>query len=256
MTTNVIPIPARSEAHRRALAQRRASILEERRRSFLRLASHELRTPLNSVIGFAEILAGELCGPLGAPQYKEYAEHIRLSGHKLLRMVNQMLEIVRLEGQAAELDPVVEPLDHAIDDALDPLREDIAAKSLTVSVVGEGRLPLVRVDARGLRSVIANLVSNAIAFSPPGGEIRLAAKRTGERVEFTVADDGEGVDPSEIPRLMRPFEQGENALTRSTEGAGLGLPIAKLLCRNMGGALRVRCERGRGLEAIVTLPAG
>jgi signal transduction histidine kinase len=255
MAATIVRIPRRSEAHRRALAERRASILDERRRSFLRLASHELRTPLNSVIGFSEILAGELCGPLGAPQYKEYAEHIRRSGHKLLRLVNQMLEIVRLEGNASDLQPVNEPLDHAIDDALDGLREDIRSKSLRVSVQGEGSLPAVMADARGLRSLIANLLHNAVTFSPAGGEIRMRAVLRGDQVELTIQDDGEGVDPAEIPRLLRPFEQGENALTRSTEGAGLGLAISRLLCRNMGGALRLRCEPGHGLEVVVTLPA-
>jgi len=256
MAANVVPISKPSDAHRRALNERRVSILDERNRSFLRLASHELRTPLNSVIGFSEILANELCGPLGSPQYKEYAEHVRVSGHKLLRLVNQMLEILRLEGQVSDLQLVCEPLDHAIDDALDGFGDEIGKKALRIVVEGQGRLPVVRADARGLRTVLANLVQNAITFSPPGGEIRLRAVRRGERVEIVVEDDGEGVDPAEISRLLRPFEQGENTLTRPNEGAGLGLPIARLLCRNMGGALKLHCQPGRGLEARVTLGAG
>jgi len=256
MSTNVVPINRRSEARRRAVVDRRASILEKRNRSFLRLASHELRTPLNSVIGFSEILANELCGPLGAPQYKDYAEHVRLSGHKLLRLVNQVLEIVRLEGAAADLQMISEPLDHAVDDVLDGLAEELRAKSVRIAVAERGRLPMVRADARGLRTVLSNLIQNAITSTPQGGEIRIAARSKGPCVELTITDEGEGVDPADIPRLMRPFEQGENALTRSRNGAGLGLPIAKLLCRNMSGALRLRCEPGLGVEAMVTLPAG
>src|SRR5438046_2125920 len=134
------------------MAARRAGALDEQKRSFLRMASHELRTPLNSIIGFSEIIAKELCGPLGSPQYKEYAEHVRLSGHKLLRLVNQVLEIARLEGHVTDLDLTPEPLDHAIDDALDSLREEITSRGVRVRVEGEGSLPAVMADPRGLRT--------------------------------------------------------------------------------------------------------
>jgi signal transduction histidine kinase len=256
MKANVIPIARRSDAHRRALAERRANILEERRRSFLRLASHELRTPLNAVIGFSEILANELCGPLGAPQYKQYAQHVHLSGLKLLRLVNQMLEIVRLDGDATDLQTSSESLEHAIDDALDTVRVELRAKDLKVKVNSEHPLGAVKADPRGLRTVLCNLIQNSISFSPVGGEIIIRSSVRGERIDVTIIDQGEGVDPAEIPRLLRPFEQGENALTRTNEGAGLGLPIAQLLCRNMHGSLRLHCQPGHGLEATVSLPIG
>jgi signal transduction histidine kinase len=235
--------------------QRRQATLETAKRSFLRMVSHELRTPLNSIIGFSEILSKELCGPLGSPQYKEYADHVRQSGLKLLRLVNQILEIARLESHAADLDLIAEPLDHAFDDVLDALREEMSARGVRVTVEDEGRLPGVVADPRGLRTILANLVHNAIGFSPQGGEIRIRAHLLLGRVRIQIEDDGEGVDPEDIPRLLRPFEQGQNALTRSTEGAGLGLAIVVLLCRAMGGSLRLLSQPGRGLRAEVILPS-
>ena len=233
----------------------RSMAQDEARRSFLRMVSHELRTPLNSILGFSEILATELYGPLGAPQYKEYAEIIRTSGSRLLKLVNQVLEIARLESGSMDLELVPESLDNALDDALGALREDLAARGVAVLVEGQGALPSVRADARGLRSVLTNLLQNAITFSPDGGIVRVRADAGARYVDISIIDQGAGVDPAEIPRLLRPFEQGENALTRRSEGAGLGLPIVELLCTAMGGRLRLVSAAGEGLTAQVRLPA-
>ncbi|MBS0412246.1 MAG: HAMP domain-containing histidine kinase, partial [Proteobacteria bacterium] len=197
--------PIRSLADQNAIlmATRRPNNLDDAKRSFLRMVSHELRTPLNSIIGFSEIIASELCGPLGSPQYKEYAEHVRQSGHKLLRLVNQVLEIARLEGHVTDLNLVSEPLDHAVDDALDMLREDIAARKANVVVLNQGHLPAVTADPRGLRTILVNLIQNAVTFSPEGGEVRVRAVARLGRVEIEIEDDGEGIDEREIPRLLR-----------------------------------------------------
>lgn len=232
-----------------------AASQEEARRSFLRMASHELRTPLNSILGFSEILATELYGPLGAPQYKDYADIIRTSGARLLRLVNQVLEIARLEGGAMDLDLAAESLDHAIDDVLDGLREDISARRVSVVIENQGALPTVRADARALRSALSNLVQNAAIFSDENGLVFVRARQVGDEVEISIVDQGPGVDPAEIPRLMKPFEQGENALTRRGEGAGLGLPIVSLLCAAMGGRLELSSAPGEGLTASIWLPA-
>ncbi len=237
-------------------ARSRAASMDEQKRSFLRMVSHELRTPLNSIIGFSEIISRELAGPLGSPQYKEYAEHVRQSGLKLLRLVNQVLEIARLEGHVTDLDCAPELLDHAVDDVLDSLREDIIARRIEVKVVDQGHLPAVVADPRGLRTILTNLMQNAVTYSHEGGEVRLIARRMLGRVQIQIEDDGDGVDARDIDRLLRPFEQGQNALTRSTEGAGLGLPIVALLCQAMRGTLRLVSEPGRGLIAVVSLPAG
>jgi signal transduction histidine kinase len=248
---NPAPIPA---AQPRALARLEAA-LDEQKRSFLRMVSHELRTPLNSILGFSEILSQELYGELGAPQYKEYADIIHGSGQRLLKLVNQVLEIARLEGRAVDFDAQPEPLEGAVDDVLGMVRAELAQRNVSVDVANRGDLPCVLADARGLRSVLFNLVHNAIVFSPDGGQVRLSAAAGAETVEIVIEDAGEGVDPAELPRLMEPFQQGENALTRRGEGAGLGLPIADLTCRAMGGRLKLESSPGKGLKAIVRLPA-
>ena len=240
---------------RLSAARPRAVSMDEQKRSFLRMVSHELRTPLNSIIGFSEIISRELAGPLGSPQYKEYAEHVRQSGLKLLRLVNQVLEIARLEGHVTDLDLAPELLDHAVDDVLDVLHEEITARRIQVRVADQGHLPAVVADPRGLRTVLTNLLQNAVTYSPEGGEVRLVARHRMGRVQIEIQDDGEGVEPQDIERLLRPFEQGQNALTRSTEGAGLGLPIVALLCQAMRGTLRLVSEPGHGLVAQVNLPA-
>ena len=236
---------------------RRAAILEANERAFLRLASHELRTPLNSILGFSEILSAELYGPLGAPQYKEYAEIIRESGQRLLKLVNQLLDIARLQqgGGAAELVARVEPLDPVIDDVLQGLREEIRLRRATITVIGDDPPPAVLADPRGLRTALGHLLHNALVFSPPDSEVRIAARRRGAHVELSVEDQGEGIDAEDIPRLLRPFEQGESALARHAGGAGLGLSIADLLCRAMGGRLKIASAPGAGALVTMRLPA-
>jgi signal transduction histidine kinase len=231
----------------------RAAALEEQKRSFLRLASHELRTPLNSILGFSEILACELYGPLGSPQYKEYAEIISGSGKKLLKLVNQVMEIARLEGANLELSVGPESVEAAIEEAIEGVSDDLEARGLSTQVITDGPTPLALCDPWGLRTVLGNLLQNAIVFSPEGGEIRVRVQADGRKVIIGVEDDGEGVEASELPRLLRPFEQGENALTRRAEGAGLGLPICELTCQAMGGRLKLQSAPGKGMIARVQL---
>lgn len=243
-----------AEARRRTRLARQVRALDEAKRSFLRMASHELRTPLNSIIGFSEILTAELYGPLGAPQYREYVEHVRVSGHRLLKLVNQVLEIARLDGRATDLDLRPEPLDHALDDVRDQLREDLETWPTTFRIENDGALPSVLADGRGLRSLLYNLVQNAVVHGA-GGVVEISARPRGDCVDIEIRDHGPGLDPADIPRLMNPFEQGDNALTRPSQGAGLGLPIARLHAEAMDGRLVLHSRPGEGLCACVTLPA-
>ena len=222
------------------------------RRGLVRTVSHELRTPLNAIIGFSEIIAGEMYGPLQG-EYREAAEVIRVSGQKLLRLVNQVLEIAKLQGGAADLDLRPEPLDAVLDDAAMGLGEDALARGVTAKVTLPQPIPLLLADARAVRTALANLVQNAVAFSPDGGEIRLTGKAHGPLVLIEVSDDGPGIDPAELPRLMEPFQQGENALTRHHQGAGLGWAIVRLLCQAMGGGFNISTEAGTGLTATIAL---
>jgi len=235
---------------RRARRRSGVAVLEEQKRAFLRLVSHELRTPLNSILGFSEIISAELYGPLGSPQYKEYADIIRMSGKKLLKLVNQVLEIGRLEGVELEVGP--EAIEPAFDAAVSGAAGDFA-RGVHPHIVEGPNLPLVLADPWGLRTVLTHLVQNAAAFSPDDGEVRLRAEVRAGWVDLFVEDDGEGIDAAELPRLMRPFEQGENALVRRVEGAGLGLPICELTCRAMGARLALTSEPGKGLVAKISL---
>lgn len=236
-------------------AELRRRAAEENRRSFLRMVSHELRTPLNSIIGFSEIISCELYGPLNEPRYREHADIIRQSGHKLLRLVNQVVEIARLESGAADLDIGPESAPALAAEVLQSLRPEADARNVTLRLETEEALPSVMADARGLRTVLCNLVQNAVAFAPDGTEVCVAIRARGRYILIEVRDHGEGIPQKDLARVMRPFEQRESALTRRNEGAGLGLPIVKLLCDAMDGHLRLQPADGGGLQASVRLPA-
>jgi signal transduction histidine kinase len=227
-----------------------AAAIEDQKRAFLRLVSHELRTPLNSILGFSEIISAELYGPLGAPQYKEYADIIRGSGKKLLRLVNQVLEIGRLEGVELEVGP--EAIEPAFESAIAASAADFV-RGVQPVVIEHAELPLVLADPWGLRTVLTHLLQNAAMFSPDEGGVRLRAEVNERHVDVFVEDDGEGVDPADLPRLLKPFEQGENALVRRTEGAGLGLAICELTCHAMGARLALTSAPGQGMSAKVRL---
>jgi signal transduction histidine kinase len=227
--------------------------LDDNKRSFLRVVSHELRTPLNSILGFSEILAAELYGPLGSEQYREYAKIIRSSGEKLLKLVNQVVEIARLQTGDIEIDLRAERLATSFEALPDGLHEVLAARGLRLVVAPCGDTEVVT-DSRGLRTVLSNLLQNAIAFSPDRGVITVSARVERQCVEIVVHNEGEGVDPAELARLVRPFEQAENALVRQGEGAGLGLAICDLTCQAMGARLHLVSELGQGFAAHVVLP--
>lgn len=222
----------------------------EQKRAFLRLMSHELRTPLNSILGFSEILAGELYGPLGAPQYREYAEIVRDSGLKLLELINQLLELARLEGGLSDLEPRPEPVAAALEEVVEQLRaEDRIALRRPLAVV------TAAADPRGLRTVLANLVGNALAAAPDG-PVQIGLRAAGRWVEIEVLDGGPPVHDDDLPRLLRPFEKPETGDGGAGRGAlSLALPTAALLCKAMGGDLALSSAPGSGLAATVRLPA-
>ena len=230
------------------------------KRSFLRMIGHELRTPLNSIIGFSEIISRQMYGPLNEPRYREHADIIRHSGLRMLKLVNQVMEIVRLESGAAEFD--IQPLAplQVVEAAIESLAEEAAARNVTVTALMTAPVAAVAADERALQTVLANLIANAITHSPAGGTVEVRLRMAGPRaVVLEVQDRGRGVPPDQLARLLRPFEQGEDALTRHGEGAGLGLAICRLLCEAQGGKLRLHSCRtpseAPGFTALVRLPA-
>jgi signal transduction histidine kinase len=161
--------------------------------------------------------------------------------------------MVKLESGPMEMDPRAEPLDAVFAEIEAATAEDWQARDMTVLIELPSPVPAALADARALRSAVTNLVQNAIAFGREGGTVRLSASACGPLVQIKVSDDGEGFEPDQISRLMRPFEQGENALVRRVEGAGLGWPLVTLLCTAMGGDFEVSTAPGEGLEAVITL---
>jgi signal transduction histidine kinase len=252
------PTKPKTEAVVEMSAERRGSGEEpvyDQHRSFLRMASHELRTPLNSIIGFSEIISQELHGPISDPRYKDYAGVIRASGLKLLKLVNQVLEIARMEAGAGDLNLSPEPARPAVFAAIRALHAEASAKDVHCEPTFDPSTPLVQVDAHGLQTILINLIQNAITFSPEGAEVEIDVRPDGAFVALSITDHGEGMPQEDVPRMLNPFVQGENALTRRGEGAGLGLSIVKLLCNEMKGTLDIRTSPGKGLKAIVRLPA-
>ena len=171
----------------------------------------------------------------------------------MLSLVNGALEIIRLEAGATELDLGLVSLDPIIDDALQTIGADAAAREVTIAFDPPWPAHGVLGDPRALRTVAINLIQNAVTWSPPGGTVRISRVADGALIRLEVTDEGEGVDPGDLPRLMQPFEQGENALSRRSGGAGLGWPLVRLLVKAMGGEFYVDPGPGEGLRAVVTL---
>ncbi len=239
-------IPLRPPAH--AALPCPADLDDGGRRAFLRTVSHELRTPLNAIIGFSDILSCELYGPLGSDQYREYATIIRESGHKLLRLVNDILELARLEGGSADLALTEESLRQAVEAAAHAVRMEAAAGDVILSIDADS-LTNVLADPRALRTIVFNLLHRAVIKTRPHGEVRVRAEASGGLVRLEILD-GSGEDGAEdLAALQVPLHEG------AEDGADLGLPIVRLLVEALGGRLKMDAEAGHGLRATVSFRA-
>jgi signal transduction histidine kinase len=251
-------MPHRAHAKRRPVepaapgvtAERREGTPANVRRDFLRMVSHELRTPLNSIIGFSEILNREIYGPLGAAQYKEYAGIIQASGLRLLRLVNQVLELAKLEA-GGELELGAEPLDAVFEDAAKTVALDLAERRIVLKTSLPTPVPAALADPRAIRTAVVNLLQNAGAFAPEGGEVRLTGRVQGPLVQIEVADDGPGLDPARVEKLLTPFDRHDGSLTRS-DGMGFGWLIVQALCAAMGARFEVFTKPRAGLSAVLS----
>lgn len=218
--------------------------------------SHELRTPLNAISGFAEVIHKQLFGALGNRKYEEYARDIAESAGHLVGLVDQILSYSKGRGESLALDET----------AVDPAAEiDVcvqmhagAARHGGVELVRDlpGDLPTLRADAVKLRQILVNLLSNAVKFTPPGGRITVSATRTDDGgLAITVADTGIGIRAEDLRRVVEPYVQIENVLTRTRSGLGLGLPLAKQLVGLHGGEFTLASEVGVGTQATIRFPA-
>ncbi|NWG46935.1 MAG: HAMP domain-containing histidine kinase, partial [Alphaproteobacteria bacterium] len=256
-----VPAPAPGEATalitalRSRLAQEslRAEAASQVKAEFLSHMSHELRTPLNAIIGFSELMTGELYGPLGHPKYAEYASDIRDSGHRLLEMIDRILELATLETGRMPLAREAVDLNAVLSEFAALIRTRIAESGLTLRQRIDP-LPPLEGDRRALTQVLLHLVSNAIRYTPRGGTVTLGARSAGGRVVLTVSDTGIGIAPEDLARIGRPFEQFGPRNERDRPGLGLGLALSRLLVEAHGGQLEVRSRLGSGTQVRVSLP--
>jgi two-component system cell cycle sensor histidine kinase PleC len=220
--------------------------------TFLANMSHELRTPLNAVIGFSEIMAKELFGPIGNDQYKQYSTDIFDSGNHLLELINDILDMAKIEAGKLTLSP--KPLDPsvAIEQAVRLTKRKAEEKGLSIVVDAEN-LPEIEADHRAVKQILLNLLSNAVKFTDQGA-IMVHARGNAQGLTLRVVDTGCGIPPEHLPRLARPFEQVEQELTRNNSGTGLGLALTKSLADMHGGKLAIQSEVGRGTIVTITLP--
>ena len=222
---------------------------------FLANMSHELRTPLNAIIGFSEIMREEILGPVAVPKYREYLGDIHNSAQHLLLIINDILDIARIEAGRVELKEARIDLRRMIDESARMLRGRVAEAGLTLETSFENEAPWCIGDERLLRQVLLNLTSNAIKFTPSGGRVRiLVGRKVGGELTLAVQDTGIGMTAEEAAVALRPFGQVQSAFARSRDGVGLGLPLAKSFVELHGGELLVESMPGRGTTITVKLP--
>lgn len=237
-------------------ARRRAEEANLAKSRFLATMSHELRTPLNAILGFSEVMKAEIFGRHATPTYKEYADDIHQSGQHLLNLINEILDLSRIEAGRYELNEESVRLAYIVEDCHHLLMLRAKKRGIHIREIVEPNLPPVWADERAIRQIVLNLLSNAIKFTPQGGEIRIKLGWTASGGQYvSVADTGPGIPEEEIPTVLASFGQGSLAIKTAEQGAGLGLPIVKGLIDLHGGSFSLKSKLREGTEVIVALPA-
>jgi two-component system cell cycle sensor histidine kinase PleC len=217
--------------------------------------SHELRTPLNAILGFSEIIARECLGPVGSPRYKEYAGDIHNSGAHLLSLINDLLDVAKIEAGRMEIEPQIIETARTLESALKFVgaRARDRRQQLTVAVADEALI--LYADERALKQIVINLVSNAVKFTHDGGSIDVSAKRNNAGdFELTVADNGPGIPAEKVGRIFKPFSRVDNRYDSENSGTGLGLALVRGLAELHGGRAWMESEEGTGTRVHVVLP--
>jgi signal transduction histidine kinase len=222
---------------------------------FLATMSHELRTPLNAIIGFAQIMSMEAFGPLGNGRYRDYAADIGDSGTHLLEIINDILDIAKMEAGKLEIADEVVDVGATVAAACRLIRARAEKARLTLAVAVPAELPPLRADARQLKQMLINLLTNAVKFTPDGGrvEVRAAVEPQGG-LGIAVADTGIGIAPAHLSRVVEPFFQVDSSLSRRHEGTGLGLTLVAAMIREHGGAFHLESDLGKGTTATISFP--
>jgi len=236
-------------------ARTRAEAANISKSRFLAQMSHELRTPLNAILGFSEVMKSEVFGPHTVPTYKEYAADIHNSGVHLLNLINEILDLSRIEAGRYELNEEAVDLALVVADCHRLLQLRGRNRGISIHEAFEPELPRLWADERACRQICLNLLSNAIKFTPQGGEVWLKVGWTAAGGQYmSVKDNGPGIPEDEIPIVLASFGQGTNAIKSAEQGTGLGLPIAKNLIDMHNGTFTLKSKLRFGTEVIVTFP--
>ncbi|WP_284262474.1 PAS domain-containing sensor histidine kinase [Bradyrhizobium iriomotense] len=231
----------------------RAEEANQTKSKFLANMSHELRTPLNAIIGFSEVMGSGMFGELGSEKYQEYCQDILTSGHYLLEVINDILDMSKIEAGRMKLDMEELDLSRTLAESLRVVSGRAEDKNLTLDADIENIISVVA-DRRATKQIIVNLLSNAVKFTPDGGRIVVRSRQLEDKVVLMIADTGIGIAAHSLARLGRPFEQVESQLTKTYHGSGLGLAIARSLTQLHGGTMRLRSKIDVGTIVRVTLP--
>jgi PAS domain S-box-containing protein len=236
------------------LARATAEAANRAKSEFLAHMSHELRTPLNAILGFSEIMEHEYFGPLGSPRYTEYNRNIYDSACHLLSLINDILDLSKIEAGRYELDEQRVDLGRAVEAVTRLIRERALRKDLALRVSVES-LPPIQADERAVKQIIINLLTNAVKFTPNGGQIDLVGQRDDDGgIKLTVRDNGIGIEEDQIPKVLETFGQARNAYMAGESGTGLGLPIVRSLVGLHGGTMILESKVGVGTTVTVRLP--
>jgi two-component system, cell cycle sensor histidine kinase PleC len=240
-------------AQKYAEEKNRAEEANAAKSKFLANMSHELRTPLNAIIGFSEIMEAAMFGPLGAQKYNEYSRDIRESGQYLLDVINDILDMSKIEAGGIRLTPADVDLDTVLADSLRVVSQRANEKNLKLVSQIDPAIHL-QADRRALKQIALNLLSNAVKFTPEGGTVKVHGRIRANAVLIAIEDNGIGIPKSALHKLGRPFEQVESQLTKKHQGSGLGLAIAKSLVELHSGTMHIRSTLGKGTTVVVRLP--